>query len=436
MTRLRRSLRWLLLLAALAGWLALSLAPEQIGRAYQEQICPKPYQSVGLPLTELGNQPYTRMDGQVTEFTGGLYPNGSNQRPPEHAAAGIALAQQIQPLDSAGDPDPAGRIVLLSVGMSNTQMEFGRFASLLSNNPDINPRLFALNGALSGQTADRWLDPDAEAWQYLDLNLERYRLSAAQVQVAWIKLTLTDGGDFPAKALELQANLETIIHQLYARFPNLRLVYLSSRTYSYNYYRGLSPEPAAYETGFAVKWLIEKQLSGDPSLNYDPQRGPVTAPYLSWGPYLWADGSTPRLDGFTWLNADLTVDCTHPSEAGVAKIADLLYAFFSQDVTTQPWFLAAAQEPTPTLTLAAPPPDASPTVQPRPSLPAPTQTPGVSPASPTAEPPPASVTSTPAALPQPPETAASLAAALPWLMLLLGLAIGFGLGALLLSQRR
>ena len=35
------------------------------------------------------------------------------------------------------------------------------------------------------------------------------------------------------------------------------------------YHQGLSPEPAAFENGLAVKWMIEKQISGDPSLNYD-----------------------------------------------------------------------------------------------------------------------------------------------------------------------
>ena len=45
-----------------------------------EQICIGASRSVSKPLTDLGNEVYTRMDGQKTSFTGGLYPNGSNQR--------------------------------------------------------------------------------------------------------------------------------------------------------------------------------------------------------------------------------------------------------------------------------------------------------------------------------------------------------------------
>ena len=39
-------------------------------------------------------------------------------------------------------------------------------------------------------------------------------------------------------------------------------------------------EPFSYESGFAVKWLVEQQLKGDPALNYDPQKGTVQAPWL------------------------------------------------------------------------------------------------------------------------------------------------------------
>ena len=62
-----------------------------------------------VPLTELGKRTYHG-------FPGGLYPGDKNERPPEHEAAGLALARQVQPLDAEGRPSPEGKIVLLSVG--------------------------------------------------------------------------------------------------------------------------------------------------------------------------------------------------------------------------------------------------------------------------------------------------------------------------------
>lgn len=309
-------------------------------RAQQAQ-CSGPFESVSPALTDLGDANYTRMDGQVSTFKGGLYPNGSNQPPEEHALAGLEASGRIQALDASGNPNTqSGKIVLISIGMSNTNSEFGRFMELANKDPEVNPNLFFINGAQGNRTAERWIDPQADTWQELDSRLARYEVTKEQVQVAWIKQTLTRGGEFPAKAHELQANLEAIARNLKARFPNLQVAFFSSRTRSYTYWRGLSPEPLAFETGFSVKWMIEKQINGDLELNFDPLRGDVKAPYLAWGPYLWADGTNPRSDGLTWTVDDLTQDCTHPTDGGKDKVANLLLAFLKSDPAAQAWFLA------------------------------------------------------------------------------------------------
>jgi hypothetical protein len=334
--------------------------------------CEKEELAVSLPLTELGNQEYVRMDGKHTGFSGGLYPDGSNQRPPEHEAAGLALAGQITPRAPNGSPDPQnGKIVLVSVGMSNANAEFNHFIKMVHKNPLVNPQLELVNGATPGLTADRWVTEDAPGWGIIDIQLRRKDLTAAQVQAAWVKNTLRGMGDFPVWAQDLQAHLEIIARELHERFPNLKIVYFSSRTRSYSVWRGLGPEPGAYETGFSVKWMIEKQISGDPTLNYDPARGEVVAPYLSWGPYLWINGTSPRADGRIWGPEDMAPDCVHPSTQGAEKVAEQLFEFLMSDTTSAGWFSATGgaelqkttQPPTLTDTASPIPPSASPTIE-------------------------------------------------------------------------
>jgi hypothetical protein len=78
-----------------------------------------PAQPTGnLPLNDLGTGLYLGL------YEGGLYPGGLNVMPVAHAAEGAARAAAVQPLDPAGNPDPDGKYVLLSIGMSNTHMEF------------------------------------------------------------------------------------------------------------------------------------------------------------------------------------------------------------------------------------------------------------------------------------------------------------------------
>jgi uncharacterized protein (TIGR03437 family) len=146
---------------------------------------------------------------------------------------------------------------------------------------------------------------------------------------------------FPDDAKKLQAETLQIIQMAKARYPNLRLVYLSSRIYAGYADTPLNPEPYAYQGGFSVKWLIEAQINGDPALDY--QSGKM--PWLAWGPYLWANGTTPSFDGLAWNCSDLADDGTHPSNAGQQKVAQMLLDFFKSDTTARPWFVASAQAP-------------------------------------------------------------------------------------------
>jgi len=230
---------------------------------------------------------------------------------------------------------------LLSIGMSNTTQEWGGgFIPRANADPSKNPQLVIVDGAQGGQAAPDWTNYNSATWSTVQNRLQAAGVTSNQVQVIWMKQARKNPTEaFPLHAQFLQTNMEAILRIAQQRYPNLKIAYLSSRTSSYaTNVGGLNPEPFAYESAFSVRWLIEKQLNA--GLNYNPSNGPVVVPWLAWGPYLWADGTNPRSDGFTWLCSDLQTDYTHPSPTGgVPKVGAQLLAFFKTDPTATPWFL-------------------------------------------------------------------------------------------------
>jgi hypothetical protein len=162
----------------------------------------------------------------------------------------------------------------------------------------------------------------------------------AQVQVLWIKQA--NAGPSRGREAEmkrLQDDVEKVVLNAKQKYPNLKLAFLSSRIYAGYAQTGLNPEPYAYEGAFAMRGLIQKQMSGDAALNADPAKGEVKAPVLLWGPYLWAAGATARkTDGLTYLPEDFSGDGTHPSQSGAMKVAKVLLDFFTTDANAKAWF--------------------------------------------------------------------------------------------------
>jgi hypothetical protein len=293
-------------------------------------------------LPSLGTEKYQ-------DYPGGLYPDGKNERPKEHEAAGVTLAKSIRPLGGDGKPAADGKIVLLSVGMSNTTQVFSAFKRIADADRDKNPDLVIVDGAQGGMTAARIKSADGDSgtkfWTTVDTRLKTAGVTREQVQTAWIKQANAGPRDgFPKYAETLRDELKQIVQLMHSRFPNLKIVYLSSRTYGGFATTALNPEPYAYESGFSVKWLIEEQLKGGKELNFDPARGPVKAPWLSWGPYLWANGAVKNADGLMYEESDFAKDGTHPSAAGQKKVAAQLLTFFKNDTTAKPWFRRPARE--------------------------------------------------------------------------------------------
>jgi uncharacterized protein (TIGR03437 family) len=302
-------------------------------------LIPPLLQASDCSRTSVGFPPFT--DPFPRAYKGqpvGLYPNGS-QPPSSFLSLGVAQAALIRARDASGAPDANGRIVLLSVGLSNTTQEWSAFIPLAMADARRNPRVLPVDGAFGGWTAAMIATQPDQYWPMVDARLSAAGVTGAQVQAVWIKLAESNPtAAFPADAQQLQADLAVVVRQARARFPNLAIAYLSSRVYAGYADSPLNPEPYAYQSGFSVKWLIEQQIDGDASLDVATGK----APWLSWGPYLWADGLKPRFDGLSWSCSEFQADGTHPSAAGAQKVARMLLDFFHTDPTARPWFTVSS----------------------------------------------------------------------------------------------
>jgi hypothetical protein len=266
------------------------------------------------PLTDLGAHRYHG-------FQGGLYANGRNTPPRAYLQAGLAAAKRVHPVD--------GKVVVLSIGMSNTTQEFSAFERVAGASPAKAAGVTLVDGAQGGQDAEQVKDPVARFWSVVEQRLAAASAEDVQVQAVWLKeAIIRERNPFPADAHRLQNDLRAIVGILRSRFANLRLVYISSRTYGGYATTPLNPEPYAYDSGFAVKWLVNERV-----------KGKLSGPWIGWGPYLWTNGERGRKDGLTWTCADVRPsDGTHPSASGQLKVANLLLRFFTTSPTTKSWF--------------------------------------------------------------------------------------------------
>lgn len=284
------------------------------------------------PSTSTGMIPLTELKSAYHGEAGGLYGNGSNEPPRELAQAAARAAARIRPLDSSGKPSDAGRIVLLSIGMSNTTQEFSAFQTLSDRTGTRSKSVILVDGAQGGQSADRITDPSANFWKVIGQRLQNAGVHPAQVQAVWFKQAFPGPrAPFPAEARRLKDYVEQDVAALRGHCPNIRLIFLSSRIYAGYATSSLNPEPHAYESAFAVRWTIAEQLKEG---GLRPE-----SPVMIWGPYLWGDGMKPRAsDGLVWKSEDFGPDGTHPSQGGRQKVAEQLEKFLTTSPYCKGWY--------------------------------------------------------------------------------------------------
>ncbi len=229
------------------AWAAFSLSPSGLGQTHATHDAPVQTNGLLPPLVDLG--PGQTYHGQE----GGLYPGGSNVRPAAHDAAGQKIARGIVPLDAEGNPDPAnGKIVLMPVSVSNGYGAWHRgdesdtsttFMTRPNANLAKNPKLFIAYGfeyqlpGGNGGTGDP--GPDSIFYKSLDQALKDQGVSPRQVQIVWLSMPVSgkswgtnlppEARTFPADAQQSKLAWKEIVHAIYTRYPNVKIIYNSTK---------------------------------------------------------------------------------------------------------------------------------------------------------------------------------------------------------------
>jgi len=311
---------------------------------------------VRIPLNDLGA-------GSYYGFGGGLFPTGSNLDPSGHEATGRLAATSVVRRSKTGNTAATGKYILLSIGFSNAAQEwcgvvtttklpactawsFTRKAATDTAVITVAQGLVVFDGAMGGQGIDAWDQTTDPNYNVIKTRLGSKGYSEKQVEIVWLKIAHT----FPtvslpspnADAYRLVIDAANTVRALRVRYPNLQQVFISPRIYAGYAASKLNPEPYAYESGFAVKWLVAAQIQQLQTGAIDPlagDLGPTVAPWIGWGAYMWADGTHPRSDQLQWVRADFETDGTHPSKSGEQKVAGMLMVFFKTSPFSACWFI-------------------------------------------------------------------------------------------------
>ena len=148
-----------------------------------------------------------------------------------------------------------------------------RWGKMIYDVPGIRPEIVYVNGGIGGRTSARsmirWptlLAGSGQACATAGLTNE-------QVQVAWMQeddLRNTTA-KFPDRADMLADAFTYAAQQLKIRYPNLQLLYFTGRhttEYMPADAKVKHMEPRAYLNGWGTKFVIERQINGDPELSF------------------------------------------------------------------------------------------------------------------------------------------------------------------------
>jgi hypothetical protein len=251
------------------------------------------------------------------------------------------------PLRLVSRPAPAvtpvdGIIGVVCVGMSNAAQECNRWIQQVLGpwRSEVGSSVRLVNCSVGGHAIERWNDSafDSVLWdECLQRRLAAAGLRTEQVRVLYHKAAnqfgSMGGGQFPplpaanANYHLFLANLEHFSARVREKFPNVRAVYTTSRSYG-GFVGASSPrgEPQAYEEGHALNTWLERNAE-------------VAGVWYGWGPYIWAPACGTGItngSGVCYTREDYREDAVHPTAAGELKIARMIHDRFRREAWYRP----------------------------------------------------------------------------------------------------
>ncbi len=283
------------------------------------------------PIADLGEKSF---EG----FAGGLYPEG-NTIPSPHFTTGMQNASAIIPRDTAGRPDQHGAIGMLILGYSTAAMTGRTFREMYQLMHPESP-LKIIIGAQGGRDINSMTDIRSDYWDSVDVSIRAAGLTTRQIQVIWISTgdILSHTLPFPDQAEVQTEKYRTVLQHIRIRYPDAQIVFLSDRPYAGYIGIGEPPgpkelaEPSAYYHGWSVKWVIERQITGQAGYGQD------SMPFIDWGPALWTNGTKGDAVGYDWDCRDAGKGGIHPSSKGRMKEAARAYHYFAAHPYAAQWF--------------------------------------------------------------------------------------------------
>lgn len=259
--------------------------------------------------------------------------DGGPQTPGSYKSLPLRLTASEAPAVTSVE----GVIGVVCVGMSNGNQECADFIRRIRGEyaSEVNVAVRVANCAVGGHAVEKWIDPtfDSDLWdRCTSLVLPQAGIRVDQVRVIWHKaanqFTMGAGNSvlptYPSAGSDYEnflANLTKFAERVPGKFPAVRAVYTSSRSYGGFASSAGRGEPLSYEEGHALNSWLQKNRE-------------VSGVWYGWGAYLWAPAcgsGVTNASNVCYNRDDYVNDGVHPSPLGEAKVSRMLHSRFLKE---------------------------------------------------------------------------------------------------------